>query len=98
FEVDQRVGGELRLGEQPASPRKPGMPLAPFDFVERLRAFDLSDRVEVHDPPLLSPYFRSSSEAGPDSPEIRVGHCLEPNGTSGGRKGSFPRAFISEMM
>ena len=118
LEVDQRVGGDLRLGEQPGSAAQEGVAVAPFDLLERLRPLHVDDRIEVHAIPLCSfvvirrggpkapaalrlidsAYFRSSSEVGPGPGVIRVGHCLEPNGTAGGRVGCLPRRCISEMM
>ena len=44
-EIDQRVDGHLRLGEQPGSTRQPRIAIAPaVDVVDGCRALDLRDR------------------------------------------------------
>src|SRR5262249_4715134 len=87
----------LGFGEQPRAATQPGVPVAPFDPLERLRAFHFNDGIEVHGC-ALDGYLRSSSEVGPGPGVISAGHWCEPNGTAGGRKGCFPRRCISEMM
>ena len=37
-------------------------------------------------------------DAGPGPGVTRVGHCLEPNGTSGGRNGFMSRLASSAMI
>src|ERR1700674_4659070 len=41
---------------------------------------------------------RSAMDAGPGPGVTRVGHCLEPNGTGGGRNGVIPRLASSAMI
>jgi hypothetical protein len=43
-------------------------------------------------------YGRSARDAGPGPGVIRIGHCLESNGTTGGRNGFFPSLALSAAM
>jgi hypothetical protein len=62
LEVDQRIGCDLRLGEQPGAAREPGVAIAPFnDLIGRCRTLHLGDGVEIH--AALLP--RAYSTAGP---------------------------------
>jgi hypothetical protein len=40
-------------------------------------------------------YFKSASDAGPGPGVTNAGHCLEPNGTTGGRNAVMPRFLVS---
>ena len=42
--------------------------------------------------------LRSAIVVGPGPGVISVGHCFEPNGTSGGRNGFVPRLALSAMI
>ena len=44
------------------------------------------------------PHFSSEMEVGPGPGVTSVGHCLEPNGTGGGRNAFVPRLALSAMM
>jgi hypothetical protein len=55
LEIDQRVGRDLRFGEQPGAAAQEGMAVAPFEVVERLGPLDLDNRIEIHlVPPVTS--------------------------------------------
>src|SRR5260221_338788 len=45
--------------------------------------------------PCEPPYLRSAMDAAPGPGVTSVGHCLEPNGTSGGRNALVPRLVLS---
>src|SRR5580704_2193843 len=62
-----------------------------------LKCHDNSPLLGQTSSPETGDHGRSEREPGPGPGVIRIGHCLESNGTTGGRNGLMPSLALSLM-
>src|SRR3984893_399174 len=63
-----------------------------------LKCHDNSPLLGQTSSPETGDHGRSEREPGPGHGVIRIGHCLESNGTTGGRNGLMPSLALSLMI